>query len=83
METRQELTNNLRQKRDELKLQLHLASMEAKEQWEELEEKWERFAAEARLTKTSESVEESLKLLGDELAKGYEQLKAALSRSKS
>ena len=34
-----ELRDKLRQERDELRLKIHLATMEAKEEWEELEEK--------------------------------------------
>ncbi len=82
MEALQELTNDLRQKRDEVKLQLHLASMEAKQQWEALEEKWDRFAAEAHLSQTTANVEEGLKLLGEDLAQGYEEFKTALSGAK-
>ncbi len=82
MEALQDLANDLRRKRDELKLQLHLASMEAKQQWEALEEKWDRFAVEAHLTETTANVEEGLKLLGEELAQGYEDFRAALSGAK-
>lgn len=76
-----DLVQQLTQARDELRLRLHLGSMDAKEQWSALEEKWDDFAARARLEETSEGVEDSLRLLGDELAKGYAQVKAALGRS--
>ncbi len=72
------LVEELTRKRDELRVQVHLASMEAKQEWEELEEKWNRFASMARLDDTVEGVEDSLDLLGGELAKGYQKLKAAL-----
>ena len=35
-----ELTDKLNQQRDEIQLQLHLASMEAKEEWQEAEGRW-------------------------------------------
>lgn len=73
-----DLVEELTRKRDELRVQMHLASMEAKKEWEELEEKWSRFASMARLEETVESVEDSLELLGGELRKGYQKLKAAL-----
>jgi hypothetical protein len=73
-----DLVQQLTQMRDELRLRLHLGSMEVKEQWSALEEKWEDFAARARLAETSENVEDGIRMLGDELAKGYAQVKAAL-----
>ena len=73
-----DLVQDLAEKRDELRVQIHLGSMEARQQWEALERKWERFAARAGLEETSEVVEESLKSLGAELAKGYDKLREAL-----
>ncbi len=73
-----DLVEELARKRDELRVQMHLASMEAKQEWEELEHKWKRFASSARLEETAEGVEQSLDLLGAELAKGYKKLKESL-----
>lgn len=67
----------LKQKRDELKVQIHLGSLEAKEEWDELEAKWDKFAAEAELEKTGEGISEAMKSLGHELKQGYERLKQA------
>lgn len=75
-----DLMQELTQARDELRVQLHLGSMEAKEQWEQLEKKWSDFSAKAQLEETSEDVEESLQKLGSELSKGYAQIKAALTK---
>ncbi len=75
-----ELVEELKQKRDALRVQMHLASMEAKEQWDSLEAKWEGFAAKAGLRETSEDVEAGLKLVGAELAEGYDRIKAALTK---
>ena len=43
-----ELLEELKQKRDELRLQMHLASKEIKDELEDLEEKMEEFAGKAK-----------------------------------
>ena len=75
----EKLEQELRRARDEIALQIELASMEAREQWEPLEKKWREFEAQAKLEETADSVGEALSLLGDELSKGYQKLKAALT----
>lgn len=77
-----DLVKTLEQRRDELSLKMHLGSMEAKEQWDALEKKWENFAARARLEDTSGEVGEAARLLGEELMLGYERIKAALTDEK-
>lgn len=73
-----DLVGELTRMRDEVRVQMRLASMEAKQQWEELERKWTRFSSRAGLEETAEGVEDSLERLGAELAEGYKKLKAAL-----
>ena len=68
----------LKQKRDELVVQMHLASKEAKDEWEELEEKLEDFTAKAKLGETGEGVGKALGQLGDELKLGYERILKAV-----
>ncbi len=68
----------LKQKRDELRLQMHLASREAKDEWEELEEKLEEFTARAKLDETGEGVGKALGQLGNELKLGYERIRKAV-----
>lgn len=77
-----DMVKDLRQKRDELRLQIHLASREAREEWEELEEKMEDFSAKARkfskdagLKETGEGLGEALGKLGHEIKLGYERLR--------
>lgn len=72
------LMAELKQKRDELALQIHLGSKEAQQQWEELEDQWNEFAAKARLQESAEDIGAAASGLGDELAKGYDRLKKAL-----
>lgn len=72
------LSAELQRMRDELKLKIHLGSREAQDRWAELEARWARFEAEARLRQTSREVGAALELLGSELKDGYERLRKAL-----
>ena len=55
-----DLVADLKQKRDELRLKMHLASKEAQDEWEELEEKMQEFSSRAQLGKTSEGLGERI-----------------------
>jgi len=81
----QSLLEELKQKRDELRVQMHLASKEIKEEWEELEEKMEdfsgkakKFADDAKFKETGEGLGEALGKVGHEIKLGYERLKKAM-----
>jgi vacuolar-type H+-ATPase subunit D/Vma8 len=81
----QNLLEELKQKRDELRVKMHLASKDIKDEWEELEEKMEefsgkakQFADEAKLKETGEGLGEALGKVGHELKLGYERLKKAM-----
>jgi len=62
-----DLVADLKQKRDELRLQIHLASKEAQDEWPELEEKMQEFSSRAELGK-----------LCQELKLGYKRLRNAI-----
>jgi len=79
------LLEELKQKRDELRVRMHLASKEIKDEWEELEEKMEdfsgkakQFANDAKLKETGEGLGDALGKVGHELKLGYERLKKAM-----
>ena len=81
----EELVEELKQKRDELRVQINLASREAKDEWEELEEKMDEFAAKAKrftddaqVKETAAGVGDALTQLGGEIKKGYERIRAAV-----
>lgn len=81
----EETLDDLKQKREELAVQIKLGSMEARDEWEELEEKmqemeskWHQFQQEAELGETAQGVGTAIKLLGAELKNGYKRLKDAL-----
>jgi hypothetical protein len=73
-----DMKRDLKKLRDELQLRMHLASMEAKQEWNDLEGKWERFSSRAGLENSAEGVGDALELLGEELKRGYKRLRAAL-----
>lgn len=75
----------LKQKREELALQIKLGSMEAREEWDKLEHKmkdmdrhWHQFQVEAGLGDSAEKIGSAMKALGTELKSGYDRLKEAL-----
>ena len=69
-----DLLEELKQKRDELRVQMHLASKDAQDEWEELEEKMKSFSRRAQLEQTSEGVGDALGKLGHEIKAGYQRL---------
>ena len=80
-----ELIEDLKQKRDELRVQMNLASKELKDEWDELEEKTEDFMRkvkgftdDAEFKETGEGIGEALGQLGSEIKKGYERLRKAV-----
>ncbi len=80
-----DLVEELKQKRDELRVQMNLASRELQDEWAELEEKLDEFtgktkkiASEADLKATGEGVGKALGQLGEELKLGYERIRKAL-----
>lgn len=68
----------LKQIRDELRVQIHLAKKEVQDDWEQLEEKMEDMAAKAQLAETGEGVGEAIEQLGQELKLGYQRIRDAI-----
>jgi hypothetical protein len=73
-----ELLQDLKQKRDQLRVRIHLASRELQDEWEELEKKTEDFTRRARLKETGSNVSKALALVGDELKAGYKRIQRAM-----
>lgn len=76
-----DLIEDLKQKRDELRVQMHLASKEVQDEWQDLEEKMNEFAARAELDKTGEGLGEAFSGVGQELMKGYERIRDAIKNA--
>jgi chromosome segregation ATPase len=80
-----DLIEDLKKTRDELRVQINLASREIKDEWEELEgdmkefmEKTKDFAGDAGLRETGEGVGKALAQVGHELKLGFDRIRDAL-----
>lgn len=78
MATIDDLLQDLKTLRDELELKIHLGSRDAQEEWHRLEERWNEFSAKARVDESAEGISSALRLLKDELVRGYERVRKAL-----
>lgn len=72
------MKQELEQLRDEIKLKMHLASLDAKEEWGGLEKKWDDFNARADFSKSGEDIGSAAGLLGEELKQAFKRFKDAL-----
>jgi len=72
------LLKDLQQRRDELKLQLHLASKDAQDEWEELMGEWDKFLSRSEFDKSAEEVGESARELGLKMKAAYDRMKKQL-----
>ncbi|PSL17719.1 hypothetical protein CLV88_11566 [Shimia abyssi] len=68
----------LQQKRDEIKLQLHLGSMEAEEEWDSLVSEWDKFLSKNQFDQTSDEVGEAARELGLKMKAAYDNAKKAV-----
>ena len=80
-----DMLEDLKQKRDELRVQMNLASKEVKEEWDDLEDKMDEFAAkakqlaeDAKLKETGSGLGDALGQLGHEIKLGYERIRDAV-----
>ena len=74
------LMDDLKQWRDELNVQMHLGKAEAKDLWNETEDKWEHLrsqldAMENETSDTAKDIGAASMLLVEEIKQGYERLK--------
>jgi hypothetical protein len=73
-----DLARELKQLRDEIALKVKLASMEVRDEWQDLETQWHRFSEHADLETSAEEVGTAMKHVGEELKKSYVRIKSAL-----
>lgn len=73
------MIKDLQQRRDELKLQLHLASKDAEDEWEDLMGEWDKFLSRAEFDKSSEEVGEAARQLGLRMKDAYDRMKKSIS----
>lgn len=74
-----ELLEGLRQQRDLLKLKMHLARAELRDEWEELEKQWQHLTAKsAEARRDAQDVQKNVfaaaRLVAEELRRGYERI---------
>jgi hypothetical protein len=77
------LRDGLVQQRDELLVQLNLAKLDARDEWEAVETRMEEWQLNAKgvldeAKDSSEDIMASLSLLGDEIKAAYERIKSRL-----
>lgn len=80
-----ELTEMLKQQRDEIGVQIHLAGMEAKDEWEKTEKNWGKFIDQFDIINdaTKETTSELIhttKVIGDELLDTYKRISNRLNK---
>ncbi len=68
----------LQQKRDEIKLQLHLGSMEAEQEWDGLVSEWDKFLSTTQFEKTAEEVGDAARELGLKMKAAYDGAKKSV-----
>ena len=74
-----EMARKLQHEAEELRVQLHLAKMEASDEWKELEQKLAKFNAKAKelggvTAESSKDVAAAAQLLGEEIRDGFKKL---------
>lgn len=72
------LIADLKRARDEINLKLHLASLEVKDEWGDLEGKWQSFSERAEVHRSADGVSAALGSLGEELKQAYQRIRKAL-----
>ncbi|MFN8545191.1 MAG: hypothetical protein U0807_13440 [Candidatus Binatia bacterium] len=77
------LLDDLKQQRDELRVKLKLARADARDEFEELEKKWEHVRGKMEVVgreagKAAEDVASALGLVATEIKKGYERIRKLL-----
>ncbi len=76
-----DIVEQLKQTRDELRVQMHLATRELQDEWHELEEKAEDFVSKAKLGESGEGIADAMGQLGNELKQGYERIRDAMKNT--
>lgn len=69
------LMAELQKKRDEIKLQLHLGTMEAEEEWDTLVSNWDKFISKMQFDQSADEVGEAARELGLKMKAAYDRTK--------
>ena len=84
--TLEELMSILKQERDELKLQMHLAEMETKDEYERLSQKFDELTTQFEpvseaVNESAENIFAALKLAADEMKSGFHRVRKAITEN--
>ncbi len=69
---------DMKQKRDEMRLQLHLGTKEAEEEWDRIVDEWDRFLEQAQFDKSRDEVGDAAKQLALRMKDAYDRMRKAL-----
>ena len=74
-----DIVNDLKQERDELRVKLNLAKLEMGDEWEKLEKKLEKLEAKTKelgsaTVEASKDIGVAAKLLGEEIREGFKKI---------
>jgi hypothetical protein len=74
---------NLKRMREEVELKIHLGAADVRDEWEDLEKKWDHFRGRMEVVgraaeEAASEVGDALELVGAELKKGYERIRNLL-----
>ncbi len=77
------LVQRLKTERDQLNLRIHLAEAELRDEWEELEQRWNSLQSKGRQLRkaadeNADEIAAAAQKIGDELKKGYRRIKQRL-----
>lgn len=77
------LSETIRQRRDEARVRLHLAREDVKDEWDDMEVHWERFRQKLDdiwedAGEVSDETRTTARKMGDELKDGYERIRKRL-----
>jgi len=83
IEKSEKIFKELKTERGNIQVKLHLLNMDAKEEWNELEKKYEKFKTKASTVAdvaedSAGEVAEALKLVGEELREGYKRIRDSM-----
>lgn len=72
----EKVVGSLKTLRDEIRVQIHLAKAELKDEWEELEPKFQEM--EGKLNDAAEETRQAVNVIADELSTAYQRIKERL-----
>ena len=72
------VVQDLKTMRDEVALKIHLGTKDMKDQWGDLEKKYDETVSKMKIDETAGGISAAGELMLDEIQKGYQRIKSAL-----